>query len=172
GASGGVGSMMVSIARATGATVWGQTGSRRKAAAIVQDGAERAIVSDPSELADEAREFQPTVVLDPLGGGFVAAVIEAIAPRGRVVSLGTSAGPEVTFNMQVLYRNNISLFGYGGMQLRREERRSGLQEALDALADGSIRVRVDEVLPLADVNRAFERLRDRDVQGKLLLDLS
>jgi NADPH2:quinone reductase len=141
-------------------------------AAILESGAERAIVSDPAALADELREFQPTVVLDPLGGGFVAPVLETIAPRGRIVSLGTSAGAEVTCNMQLLYRNNVSLLGYGGMQLQREERRAGLGEALQALADGSIRVRIDEVLALTDVDRSFRRLRDRDVQGKLLLDLS
>lgn len=172
GASGGVGSMIVSLAHAAGATVWGQTGSEAKADAIEAQGADRAIVAGPGELGELIGEFEPTVVFDPLGGGFVAPVLEAMAARGRLVSLGTSAGPDVSFNMQILYRKMISLRGYGGMQLRREERRSGLEEALQALAEGSIRVRIDELLPLVKVNDAFARLRERGVQGKLLLDLS
>jgi NADPH:quinone reductase len=171
GASGGVGSMIVSLARAAGATVWGQTGAPHKAAAITEQGAERAIVAGPDELADQIAEFEPTVVFDPLGGGFVAPVVATTAARGRIVSLGTSSGAEVSLNMRQLYRKALTVFGYGGMQLRREERRPGLREALEALADGSIRVRIDAVLGLEEVNRAFDRIRERRIEGKLLLDL-
>lgn len=171
GASGGVGSMIVSLARAAGATVWGQTGSASKVDGIVAQGADRAIVAGAQEIGEPARELAPTVVFDPLGDGFVAPVLEAMPPRARFVSFGVSAGADVTFNMRVLYRKAISLLSYGGMQLGREERRPGLEAALRALADGAIRVRVDTVLALDEVNRAFARLADRDVQGKLLLDL-
>src|SRR5579859_1332353 len=172
GASGGVGSMIVSLAHAARATVWGQTGSSAKAPAIVEQGADRAIVAGPQELADLVGAFEPTVVFDTLGGEFVAPLMEITATRGRIVSLGVSAGAQVSFNMQLLYRKMISLLGYGGMQLRRDERRPGLEAALRALADGSIRVRIDEILALEDVNEAFDRLLHRGVQGKLLLDLS
>ena len=57
------------------------------------------------------------------------------------------------------------------MLLRPEELRPALEEALQALADGSLRVRIDSVLALEDVNEAFERLKLRTVEGKLLLDL-
>ncbi len=172
GASGGVGSMVVSLCRAAGATVWGQTGASDKAAAITDQGADRVLVAGPEELAAQASELEPTVVFDPLGDGFFAPAVEILAARGRIVSFGTSAGAEVSFNLQTLYRKMASLLGYGGMQLRREERRPGLEAALQALRDGSIRVRIDELLALEDVNQAFERLLERGVQGKLLLDLS
>jgi NADPH:quinone reductase-like Zn-dependent oxidoreductase len=51
-------------------------------------------------------------VFDPLGGDFIGPVIAATAARGRVVSFGTSAGADVTFNLQQLYRKMISLAGY------------------------------------------------------------
>ncbi len=171
GASGGVGTMIVSLVRATGATVWGQTGSAKKTELIERQGAERVVVGGPEEVGDALSELEPTVVFDPLGGGFLRAVVDGAAVRARIVSFGTSAGPEVQFNLQNLYRKAESLLGYGGMTLSDEERRQGLELALRALADGELRVVVDEVLPLAEVGEAFRRLADRQARGKLLLDL-
>jgi NADPH2:quinone reductase len=172
GASGGVGTMIVSLARAAGATVWGQTGNPDKAPGITAQGADRVLVVGAAELAEALTEFAPTVVLDPLGDAFLDPVVQTVAPRGRIVSLGVSAGAEVTFNLQNLYRKMVTLFGYGGMQLNREERRAGLEATLRAVRDGDLRIVVDSVLPLDRVNEAFVRLTDRGVQGNLLLDLS
>ena len=172
GASGGVGSMIVSLAHAAGATVWGQTGSAAKADGITAHGADRVLVGGPDMLGAALPELAPTVVFDPLGGEFFPPVVEGIEPRGRIVSFGVSAGAEVTFNLQTLYRKMLTLFGYGGMQLRREERRPGLEATLRALRDGQLHIAIDSVLPLQEVNAAFDRLTDRAVQGKLLLDLS
>jgi NADPH:quinone reductase len=172
GASGGVGSMIVSLAHAAGATVWGQTGSPSKTAGIAEQGADRVIVAGPEDLAAQVSEFVPTVVFDPLGDGFFAPVVEVTEPRGRIVSFGTSAGAEVAFNLQTLYRNMLTLFGYGGMRLGSEERRSGLKAALEALREGALRVRIDDVIALEDVNEAFARLVERRVQGNLVLDLT
>ena len=171
GASGGVGSMIVSLAHTAGATVWGQTGSPSKTAGIVEQGADRVIVAGPEDLAAQVSEFAPTVVFDPLGDGFFGPVVEVTEPRGRIVSFGTSAGAEVAFNLQTLYRNMVTLFGYGGMRLGADERRSGLESALEALREGTLRVRIDDVMALEDVNQAFARLVERRVQGNLVLDL-
>jgi NADPH:quinone reductase len=171
GASGGVGSMIVALAAHAGATVWGQTGSAAKAAGIIAQGAERVLVGTAAATAGELARFAPTAAFDPLGGEFTAPLVEALVARGRLVSFGTSAGPEVTFNLQSLYRKSLSLLGYAGMLLSREERRSGLEAALGALRDGALTVRVDEVLALGEINHAFDRLAGRGVEGKLLLDL-
>lgn len=172
GASGGVGSMIVSLARAAGATVWGQTGSESKAATITEDGAHRVLVGGPEEIAADLADFEPTVAFDPLGDGFVAPLVESMQARGRIVSFGVSAGAEATFNIQMLYRKTLSLLGYGGMNLARDERRPGLEAALEAVRAGDLKVRIDTVLPLEEINEAFRRLIDRRVQGNLLLDLS
>ncbi|HUZ28276.1 MAG TPA: zinc-binding alcohol dehydrogenase family protein [Solirubrobacteraceae bacterium] len=172
GASGGVGCVIVSLCHSLGAVVWGQTGSQDKAAAIQEDGAERVVVAGPDELGEAIADLQPTVVFDPLGDGFVRPSVEALPVRGKIVSFGTSAGAEVQFNLQTLYRKHGSILGYGGMGLTPEERRRGLHNALNALRDGQLRVRIDEVLPLDQVNDAFRRLVERRVRGNLLLDLS
>ena len=171
GASGGVGSMIVSLCRSAGATIWGQTGSEAKVAAITAKGADRAIVGGPEDIHAALADFAPTVVFDVLGDGYLSVAVEAMAPRGRIVSLGVSAGADVAFNMRVLYRKMLTLLGYGGTILTPEERRPGLQAALEAVREGDLKVRIDSVLPLRDVNDAFRRLVNRQVQGKLLLDL-
>jgi NADPH:quinone reductase len=152
--------------------VWGHTGSAAKAAGITEDGAHRVLVGGPEEVADDLVGFEPTVAFDPLGGRFVAPLVQAMAPHGRIVSFGVSAGPEVAFNIQLLYRKAVSLLGYAGLILTREERRPGLLAALEAVGAGELKVRIDSVLALEDVNDAFRRIVDRRVQGKLLLDLS
>jgi NADPH2:quinone reductase len=172
GASGGVGSMIVSLAHAAGATVWGQTGSSDKAEGIIAQGADQAIVAGPDELAEAIGELEPTVVFDSLGDGFVAPALETLSVRGKLVSFGTSASPDVQLNMQTLYRKMLSVLGYGGMQLGRDERRTGLEQALTALRAGDLRVVVDEVLALDQVNQALQRIVERKVRGKLLLGLA
>ncbi len=171
GASGGVGSMIVSLAHDAGATVWGQTGSAAKAAGIEAQGADRVIVAEAGELAGALDGFEPTVVFDPLAGPFLAPVIDALAPGGRLVSFGTSAGPEVTFNMQQLYRKNLTVNGYAGLILSPTERRQGIEAALAALGEGALTFRIDSELALDEVNVGFRRIADRNVQGKLVLAL-
>jgi NADPH:quinone reductase len=172
GASGGVGSAIVSLVHSTGAEVWGQTSSEEKVEIVRHQGADHVLVGGPDELEQKLIEVEPTVVLDPLGDGFLAALIPVMAVRGRFVVYGTSAGPEVQFNLQQLYRKRISLLGYGGTQLSREERQAGTRQALGALARGELKIQIGDVLPLAQVNDAFQRQLERRVQGKLLLDLS
>ena len=77
GASGGVGSIIVSAAHALGATVAGQTGHESNADWIKQRGADRVIVADAARLAGAAADLHPTVAFDGVGGGF--------SPPGRRV---------------------------------------------------------------------------------------
>jgi NADPH2:quinone reductase len=171
GAGGGVGLTAVSLAVAMGATVWGQTGSTGKAEAIRRQGAHDVLVTDASGLAGALADRAPTVVLDGLGGGFTAAAVQALAPRGRLVLFGTSTGSTSTMELQPLYRKGLRLLGYGGLILTDAERREGLAEALTAVADGRMRIPIDRVLPLEEVAEAFRLIGDRAVTGKIVLEL-
>ena len=169
GASGGVGLPVVGLAASTGAAVWGQTSSEHKAEAVRARGADRVVVTDATGLADSIRDFRPTVVIDPLGNGFTAVALLAMEPRGRLVLFGTSAGAEATLQLRELYRNRLCVFGYGGLRLTNEERRKGLEAALEALASGRLRIPIGQVWRLEDVNQALESLADRTVTGKAIL---
>ena len=172
GASGGVGMILVSLLASIGATVWGQTGTAGKAAAVAAQGAHHVVVCDASGLAAAVGDLAPTVVFDPLGDGFTAAALGVLEPAGRLAIFGTSAGAETPLNLQQLYRGGLRVLGYAGLRLTDEQRRTGLQEVLRALAAGRIRVPVDRVLGLDAVGEAFEALVDRAVTGKILLDLA
>lgn len=171
GASGGVGSIAVSVAAALGATVWGQTGTEAKAAWVRDRGVVDVVVGGADEVRSQAAAFEPTVVIDPLGGPFTGAAVEVAAPGGRLVVLGTSAGPDGTVPLQAFYRKGLTAFGYGGLREPDAVLTRALQDALAALADGRLQVAVDTTLPLARVGEALDRIAGRRVRGKVLLDL-
>jgi NADPH2:quinone reductase len=164
--------MLVSLCSSLGARVWGQTGNPDKAAFITGQGAEQVVTAPPAELVAAVESLAPTVVFDSLGDGFSGAAIEALAPYGRYVSFGVSAGPMAEINMQMLYRKALTVYGYGGLIDSAERMAAGKTAALSALADGRLRVVVADVLPLGKVNDAFTALVDRAVSGKIVLDVT
>jgi NADPH2:quinone reductase len=171
GASGGVGSIIVSVAHAVGATVVGQTGQEDNAAWIKARGADEVIVADASTLTDAAARLHPTVVFDGLGGGFTGAALEALQPHGRHVLFGASAGPEGQAPLQTLYGNGLSVLGYAGLLASDEELGAAIRHALQALAEGRLSVPVESAIPLHEVNDAFDQIQQRGVRGKLVLDV-
>ena len=172
GASGGVGSTIVSLVHSLGATVWGQCRSLRKAAAVRAQGADEVVVGGAEDLAESVRGLSPTVVTDPLGGAFTGAALSVLAADGRLVLYGTSAGSEATLQLQPVYRSGQRILGYAGLRLSDDTRRQDLGEALAALADGRLRIRIGRIFPLEQVNDAFAAAGDGSVDGKILLELA
>ncbi len=171
GASGGVGSMIVSIAHHLAARVIGQTGSPDKVDFVRGCGADEVLVAaDGDALRAAAGRESPTVVLDCLGGSFTPACIELVAPGARIVLYGTSAAPSAELPLQMFYRKGLRMLGFGGLSETPEAARAGLEHAVAALAGGRLDVAIDSVLPLEQVNEAFERIVERRTRGKLLLD--
>lgn len=170
GASGGVGAVAVQLAKASGATVWGQTGTAAKADGIRENGADNVVVAGADDLQAAVESYQPTVVLDSLGGPYTDAAIAAMANKGRIVVYGTSNDEQVSINLRRLYRKGITLLGYAGLVDTPEEQREVLDTLLTMMADGSLRVPVSEVLPLGWAAEAHARILSRDVQGKIVLD--
>ena len=171
GASGGVGSVLVSIARAAGAEVWGQTGDAGKAGWIAERGASEVVVGGPERMVEAVAGFRPTVVFDALGDGFFGAAVEVMQEKGRLILYGTSAGPQGQVPLQLVYRKGLTVIGYGGLIEPDQAREKGIKEGLAALRDRRMEIVVDRVVPLDQVNHAFQLLGDRSVRGKIVLGL-
>ena len=169
--SGSVGLSAISYAASKGAQVWGQTTNADKADAIVAMGAAQAVVSDAAGLTAAIKAFEPTAVLDSLGGEFTPAALAALAPRGRLVVFGTSAGSEVTIHLQQLYRNYQRILGFGSLGVSASDRRAGIAGALSAVAEGKLRIHIGAELGLDEVNEAFALVTGRKVTGKVILKL-
>ena len=170
GASGGVGAVAIQLAKAVGATVWGQTGSPNKVDGITANGADNVIVAGADEIEAAVASYEPTVILDSLGGPYTDAAIASIANKGRLVVFGTSNDQMVTINLRRLYRKGVSLLGYSGIIDTAEDQRSAIDTLLSMMAAGSLRIPVGDVLPLANAAEAHARILERRVEGKLLLD--
>ncbi|MDA0564239.1 zinc-binding alcohol dehydrogenase family protein [Streptomonospora sp. S1-112] len=169
GAAGGVGTAAVSLAVSAGAAVWGQTGVPEKAGAITALGADPVVARTPAELLAAAADLGATVVLDPLGGDFTAAAARLLAPYGTLALYGASFAPETRLDVRSFYRGNLRLIGYGGVLESQDDVRTGIRAALRALADGTMRLRVGELTPLAGLPEALAPDRRRAVPGKTVV---
>jgi len=170
--SGAVGLAAIAYAVSKGAQVWGQTGNEAKADAITAMGAARAVVSDAAGLTAKVQAFEPTAVIDSLGGEFTPAALAALAPRGRLLIFGASAGGEGKIGFLQLYRKQQRILTYGGLGATTPERREGIAGALAAIADGKLRIHIGAEVGLDQVREAFALVADRKVIGKVILKLT
>ncbi|MGO9342315.1 MAG: quinone oxidoreductase family protein [Acidimicrobiales bacterium] len=171
GASGGVGSMIVSLSSSIGATVWGQSGHDENRDWLADLGAEQVVVTDADQLEEQCADLSPTVVFDPLGDGYTGHAIALCALRARMVLFGTSAGTSGELPLQALFRKGLTIYGYAGLIASEESLSDAKRKALRAVAAGDMRVSIGATFPLAQVNDAFEQMVGRSVKGKVLLDL-
>lgn len=169
GASGGVGLLAVQLALAAGARVWAQTSSADDAALLTSLGAEEVVVGGAAELRDGARSLSPHLVIDPLGGPFTDAALRILEPAGRIAVLGASAGGRGEVDFGMLYRKAATIVGHATLRMSGSQVRTALDACLDGLRTGTIKVHVDDVLPLDQVEQAHQRLNNRQATGKLVL---
>jgi len=109
GASGGVGSASVQLAKARGARVIAVT-SPAKSVEVLGLGAERTLARDESVVATLGRD-SVDVVVDLVAGRQWPELLEALRPGGRYAVAGAIGGPLVELDVRTLYLKDLSLFG-------------------------------------------------------------
>lgn len=169
GASGGVGLLAVQLARSAGGRVWAQTSSADDADLLSVLGAEQVLVGGAEQVRYLARAWSPQLVIDPLGGPFTDAALRILEPGGRIVVLGAGAGGRGELDFGMLYRKAATIAGHATLRMPDAEVRTALETCLECLRTGCLRVHLDEVLPLDQVEQAHGRLSSRQATGKLLL---
>ena len=175
-AAGGVGSAAVQLAARAGAEVFATASTEAKRQLASDLGADHTIdytSVDVAEAIDAATDGAGVdLVLDGVGGEAFDSSVDALAPFGRIVTIGSASGEEGAPDPSLLRRKNASVIGYH-LGWTRELDPSRIEPApstvLELLAAGEVELHVSETFSLSDAAAAHEFVESRESTGKVLL---
>jgi NADPH2:quinone reductase len=179
-AAGGVGQLLVQLAKAKGARVIGTVSTEAKAAKARALGADEIVnyaeVTDIAEIAAAVRALTGgegvAAVYDGVGKSTFEASLGSLRRRGTLALFGAASGQVPPFDLQRLNQAG-SLFVTRPTLAHHIATRAELlwrgNEILDAVSDGSLRVEVGGRYPFGQARQAYEDLVGRRTTGKLLL---
>lgn len=161
GASGGVGTAAVQLAKARGAQVIAVT-SDAKRAQLLELGASQVIARDEDYVAALGQNSMD-VVIDVVAGPKFPSLLDVLKRRGRYAVSGAIGGPEVTLDVRTLYLKDLVLLG--GTVLD-----DGVFASLVAkIESGAIQPLVAETYPLEEIGAAQEAFQRKSHVGKIVL---
>lgn len=177
GGTGGVGAMVLQMARASGAKVITTAGSSEKASRCKQLGADEVIEYRGTDWAQELLRLAPQGVdlfWETLREPDFDAAVAAMAPRGRMILMaGRDARPP--FPVGPFYVKGCSLHGFAMFKATAAEQAVAAQQINTWLSHGKIAACIDRVLPLADASLAHALQeantvrKEGNLAGKLVL---
>lgn len=175
-AAGGVGLLLVQIAKITGATVIGTVSTEAKANLAKDHGADHIILYTQTDFVTEVKRITNArgvdVVYDSVGKTTFSRSLDCLRPRGMMVSFGQSSGPVGQIDPLVLsqkgslFLTRPSLANYASDPDELKWRSSDL---FNWIASGRLKVQIHNVYDLADAALAHRDLEGRKTTGKLLL---
>ncbi len=175
--AGGVGLLLIQMAKRLGATVFATVGNEEKAKLATDAGADHVILYTEQDFGEAVEEIAGTrpldVVYDGVGASTFDRGLDLLRRRGTMVLFGQSSGVVPPFDlgslarMGSLYVTRPMLFDYIPTP---EELRSRAGELLGWIADGSLQVRVGARFALRDAAEAHRALEGRLTTGKVLLE--
>ena len=167
GAGGVVGQAAVQLARSAGA---GRVVAAARSAAALdrarEHGADHVVALDTGDVGELAARMGADgpvdLVVDPLFGVPAAAAVRALAPHGRLVNLGGSAGETAQLDSATLRSRSLSVLGYTNNDLTSAQRAAALRHVVDEVLAGRLTA-THQRAPLSDVTAAWSRAGDRVV---------
>jgi NADPH2:quinone reductase len=175
GAAGGIGTATIQLAAALGARVISVVSTPEKAEFVKSLGSHEAVLSGGflqavKELTGGAGV---DLVVDPVGGDRFTDSLRSLAPLGRLLVIGFTAGDIPTVRVNRLLLNNIDVrgVGWGAYALPRPGFvRRQWDELVPFLESGAIDPPISGTYPLERAGEALARLDDRSVLGKVVLE--
>ncbi len=175
-AAGGVGLLLVQMAKRRGARVIGTVSTQEKAELVKQAGADAVILYTEQDFEAETRQLTDgkgvDVVYDSVGLTTFEKSLKCLKPRGYMVLYGASSGPVPPFDLQRLNAGG-SLFVTRPTLGHYIADRAELQGRCDAvfgwIAAGELDVRIDHTFALTDAPDAHRYMEARQTKGKVLL---
>jgi NADPH:quinone reductase-like Zn-dependent oxidoreductase len=164
GASGGVGSATVQLARARGADVIAVT-SPAKAKALTDLGARKTIARDDDYVA-EIGANSVDVVIDLVAGPKWASLLDLLRPGGRYAVSGAIGGAIVDLDVRTLYLKDLSFFGCTVLE---PEVFGNLVKRIES---GEIKPLVAETHRLCDIAKAQKVFGEKGHIGKIVLEVN
>lgn len=173
-AAGGVGLLLVQMAKKIGARVIATAGTQEKAQLARDAGADECIVYTEADFETETKRLSDGVhvVYDGVGKATFDKDLNVLRPRGYLVLFGGSSGAVPPFDLIKLSQKG-SLFitrpTLAHYTLTREELEWRASDVLQSIARGELKLRIHKVYPLAEAAQAHRDLEGRKTTGKLLL---
>jgi NADPH2:quinone reductase len=175
-AAGGVGLLLVQMAKQRGARVLGTVSTAEKAALAREAGADEVILYTNEDFVEAVKRLTGgrgvDVVYDGVGKATAEKGLDCLAPRGMMVFFGNASGPVAPIDPLVLSQKG-SLFLTRPVLFHHIADRASLEgrstDVLTAVADGTLDVRVGATFPLAEAAEAHRALEGRRTTGKVLL---
>jgi NADPH:quinone reductase len=176
--AGGVGLLLIQMARQLGATVYTTVGSPAKAELARGAGANETINYSEQDFEAEVKKLTGgrgvDVVYDSVGVTTFEKSLNCLRPRGMMVSFGQSSGPVPPFDPIILSAKG-SLFltrpNLAAYAANKEEVQWRAGDLFKWAGAGQLKVKADHVYPLADAARAHQDLEGRRTSGKVLLKI-
>jgi alcohol dehydrogenase len=167
GASGGVGTGCVQIAKNLKARVIACASSPEKLRRLQELGADHVIDYTKEDFSKRAWEISDKRGVDVLvnytGGDTWVPSLRTLARHGRLLTCGATAGFDPKTDIRYIWRREVNIIGANGW------RRSDLEALLVEVERGSIKPVIDRVFPLAESAEAMRVLEDREVFGKIII---
>ena len=174
--AGGVGLLLVQLAKMRGATVIGTAGTEEKAQLAREAGADEVILYTEQDFVEETGRITDGegvhVVYDSVGKDTFDGGLDVLRPRGYMVLFGASSGPVDPVDPQILnqkgglFLTRPSLAQYTA---NREELLWRAESLLSWIGQNNLSVRIGGTYELSDVEQAHRDLEGRKTTGKLLL---
>jgi len=174
--AGGVGLLLIQIAKRLGARVLTTVSTEEKAALTREAGADEAILYTHEDFAVRVKELTVgkgvPVVYDSVGKTTFEGSLACLRSRGTMVLYGGSSGAVPPFDLiqlstrGSLYITRPTLKDYTASRAELEQRAG---DVLGWVADGSLKLRLEHSYPLADAAQAHRDLEARKTTGKVLL---
>jgi putative PIG3 family NAD(P)H quinone oxidoreductase len=178
-AGSGVGTAAVQLAHAAGAVVYGTSRTADKLERVREFGLDQAVTvdRDASQFVDAVREWSGgagvNVILDLVGGPYLAANLDALALKGRMMLVGTTAGASAPFDIGKAMGKRVRITGTVLRARSTEEKAAAVgrfaAHVVPLLARGVVRPVIDKVYPMSEVAAAHERMESNESFGKIVL---
>jgi NADPH2:quinone reductase len=175
-AAGGVGLLLIQIAKMLGAMVIGTTGTQAKAELAKEAGADHVVLYTQLDFLSEVRKITGGggvhVVYDSVGATTFEKSLDCLRPRGTLVLFGQSSGPVPPFDpgklaaKGSLFLTRPSLLHY---TLERGELLRRAADLFDWTSGGKLKLRIEKEFPLSEAAEAHRRLEGRRTTGKMIL---